>query len=190
MEETTKLRVQVAYDAWQLTRVSPARFHRGSYVLPGDGRSSQQYLQDASLVRLENVPPCDVCALGALLVAHTRRTPFHRVATRANIVDHLPFAEEDLDTIETLFEWRWIGGSDLAPVQVRELLGKFGFLQEVPSDMLARGLFHNLIENEGVLKLNAKLPRGGLWIEESLKDTAKQVLEKFSIPMAQETTDV
>jgi hypothetical protein len=149
-----------------------------------------QYLYDARLVRLENLPPCEVCALGALLVAHARRDPSSvATATRNNIVNLLPFSSEDLDTIETLFEKRWIGGSDLAPKEANELLDKFEGLRLLSDQSLARGLFHNLIENEGVLKLNAKLPSGGLWIEDTLKDTAKEVLEKYGILLAQEATD-
>jgi hypothetical protein len=184
MREKTKLRIQVAYDAWQLTLSDRLRLEKGYYLTPPKGRHLGSFLAEW---RVGEGEPCQVCALGTLFLARLQTLPKARSLPgglgRFNAVQDLPFEPKDLTTIETLFENEWIPISGVSSTLAKEALDKYSDIQVLGLNERARALFLNLIENEGVLKLNAKLPLAGLDASPELSEAALRVLDKHGIPL-------
>jgi hypothetical protein len=192
MSDKTKLRLQVAYDAWQLTRINKfVSLEPGGYMAPEFPAQTDDFLDDVAGAPLQEVPPCSVCALGALFLAKvTQRLPADGplcdtdFLRREDIVCELPFDSVTLDTIETLFERDYIYRTAFTSDEVNELLSSAGDMSGWSPDTTARALFLNLLENEGELKLNRKRPYMGLsGNPDYLTEEAKAVLLKHGIPL-------
>lgn len=183
-------KIRIAYDAWQLTMAPQIDLVPGRYM-EAPGESDEEYIAAVNILPTstpkEKLPPCEVCALGALLVAKTLEYGGDldledSDLSRSDITENLPFEDNDLDFIESCFERTegYLDGDD----ERRELLADIDELYESgwePDDM-ARALFLNLIENEGKLRLNRKKPGLGLDRRDTLSDQAREVLVKFNIP--------
>jgi hypothetical protein len=184
-------KVRIAYDAWQMTLAPQITLAPGKYMQAPDV-SDEAYLQAIndlpSSAPMAELPPCEVCALGALLVAKTLEYGGDGEAqeegdlNRTDILHNLPFDDDDLDFIEGCFERtaRYMGEDD----ERQDLLSEVDGLYEVgwDADDVARALFLNLIENEGRLKLSRKKDSLGLNRGNTLTDLAREVLRKFNIP--------
>jgi hypothetical protein len=187
MSEDIKLRIEVAYDAWKLTLLATPNLTIGRNHYLYTLGSTRSFLQSAkSGTPLEELTEgCKVCALGALFLAKTMKHGGDAISSVGrSAMRTLPFYAEDLNTIETLFENCYVRGVGTEQ-QASELLDKFEHIRgKWDSKELARALFLNLIENEGRLKLNAKLPTAGLDPAPTLSETALRVLEQHNIPLA------
>lgn len=188
MSDQTKLRIQVAYDAWKLTYEDNICIKQGRY-LDAIGLRDEAYLNRLLQVDQAAMPSCRVCALGALLLSFLKSRPREQgpfqldegYLSRGPVLNELPFEKSDLDRMELIFEARELKLLTISQEEGDEAiaLGKYLRKDRWAEEEIAKALFLNLIENEGVFRLNRKRPCSGL--STTMSDAAEAVLKKYDI---------